>query len=178
MAGSPIKKARHIAKLREIGLDVILEDVAAGMLYRAIAEKHGVSQSAVSEFLYLDENRPHLAAARKAGARAHVEIALIDAEAEQDPRMAGLLKLRADMRLHLARADDSETWSEKKNVAVSGELNVQSLHLLAVSKRSGVLPGRAIPEAVVTALEETTEPLALAAPAEQEEETDAEPVQE
>lgn len=145
MAGSPIKKARHIAKLREIGLDAVLELVEEGMLYRDIAEKLGVSQGAVSAFLYLDENNTgdnvgRLAAARKVGARAHVEIALTDAQEETDPRMAGLQKLRADMRLHLARADDHETWGEKKNLQVNGALDVRQLHLVAVSRSTVTLP--------------------------------------
>jgi hypothetical protein len=66
-----------------------------------------------------------------------------DADNEMDPRMAGLQKLRADMRMHLARADDNDTWGDKKNLQVSGQLDVQSLHLIAVSRAPRVLPGRA-----------------------------------
>jgi len=144
MAGSPLKRARHVDRLKEIGIEAILEDVSEGMLYRAIAEKHEVSYAALTDFLYLEENRQLLRSARRAGARAHVEAAITDADREQDPRMAGLQKLRADMRLHLARADDSETWGEKKNVQVSGQLDVQSLHLIAVSRAPRVLPGRSV----------------------------------
>lgn len=137
MAGQPKRRAMGIAKLRdEVGIDTVLDRVADGKLYRDIAEEFGVTVSAVSEFLYLPENRPLLAPARKAGARAHVEVALVDAERETDPRMAGLLKLRADMRMHLARSDDPDTWAEKKNVNVSGNIDVQQLHLVAVSRRT------------------------------------------
>jgi hypothetical protein len=148
VAGSPIKRARHVDRLKEIGIEAILEDVSSGLLYRAIAEKHEVSYAALTDFLYLEENRQLLRSARQAGARAHVEIALEDANNEQDPRMAGLQKLRADMRLHLARADDGETWGERKNVQVSGQLDVQSLHLIAVSRTPRVLPGRAVAPAL------------------------------
>lgn len=161
MAGQPKRREQGIAKLREIGIDTVLERVADGKLYRDIAAEFGVTTSAVSEFLYLEENRPFLAAARKAGARAHVEIALTDAEAETDPRMAGLQKLRADMRLHIARSDDPDTWSEKKNVQVSGALDIQQLHLLAISRPRRILPGRAlIPE---TSFETIEAPAALPA---------------
>lgn len=155
MAGQPKRREQGIAKLREIGIDTVLERVADGKLYRDIAAEFGVTTSAVSEFLYLDENKPLLAAARKAGARAHVEIALTDAEAETDPRMAGLQKLRADMRMHLARSDDPDTWSEKKNLQVSGAIDIQQLHLLAISRPRRILPGRApvVPEASFEVIE-------------------------
>lgn len=146
MAGSPLKRARHVDKLRGIGIEAILEDVAEGMLYRAIATKHEVSYAALTDFLYLDEHQQLLRSARKAGARAHVETAVEDADNEQDPRMAGLQKLRADMRLHLARADDHETWGDKKNVQISGQLDVQAMHLIAVSRTPRVLPGRVVAE--------------------------------
>ena len=161
MAGSPLKRARHVDKLREIGIETILEDVAEGALYRAIAEKHGVSYAALTDFLYLEENRQLLRSARKAGARAHVEIAVTDADTEQDPRMAGLQKLRADMRMHLARADDHETWGDKKNVQISGQLDVQSMHLVAVSRTPRVLPGRAVAELAVVEGDDLEEEFAL-----------------
>ncbi|HSF05738.1 MAG TPA: hypothetical protein VLG10_08110 [Methylomirabilota bacterium] len=158
MAGQPKKRATYVERLREIGIEEIADRIADGKLYRAIAAEFEVSYAALTDFLYEPENRAFLAAARRAGARAHVETAIEDAEQEQDPRMAGLQKLRADMRLHLARADDPDTFADKKNVNVKGELSVGQLHIHAMLKRGSTeLPKRSEPAQLPPAVAEVIE---------------------
>lgn len=151
MAGQP-KKNADLMRLRDepdLG-EQILEAMGGGMTMTAIYDLTGISKAAVLEWVEQDTER----AARASRARARAAHALVDESIEIADKLQPVEKVHDDgtVTVVLPSADEvraaklrtqvrqwaAERWNRSaygQKVEVSGQIDVQHLHLQALQRR-------------------------------------------